>query len=67
MRYWAFDINTCHFERASKETALRKADIAVVNDGSDVLVIQAHHRLKRWPTGETLIVAGAEFEREQFE
>ena len=36
MRFWTFDPNTCRFERASKQAALHAADVAVVNDDTDV-------------------------------
>ena len=67
MRYWQFDPNTCRFERASKQTALHAADVAVVNDDTDVHVISDHQPPKRWPSGEPLVVAGVEFDRELFE
>jgi hypothetical protein len=41
--------------------------VAVVNDNTDVHVIRDNRSLKRWPSGEALIVAGVEFERDQFE
>jgi hypothetical protein len=43
---------------------LHAADVAVVNDDTDVQVISDH---QRWPSGEPLVVAGVEFERELFE
>jgi hypothetical protein len=58
MRYWQFDPNTCRFERASKQAALHAADVHVIRD---------HQPPKRWPSGEPLVVAGVEFERELFE
>ena len=64
MRFWTFDPNTCRFERASKQAALHAADVAVVNDDTDVQVISDHQPPKRWPSGEPLVVAGVEFERE---
>jgi hypothetical protein len=67
MRYWTFDPNTCRFVRASKQAALHAADVAVVNDDTDVQVISDHQPPKRWPSGEPLVVAGVEFERELFE
>lgn len=67
MRFWTFDPNTCRFERASKQAALHAADVAVVNDDTDVQVISDHQLPKRWPSGEPLVVAGVEFERELFE
>jgi hypothetical protein len=67
MRYWAFDVNTCRFERASRQAALLNADIAVVNDDIDVHSIQDQQQPKRWPTGEPLVVVGVPFERGQFE
>jgi hypothetical protein len=41
--------------------------VAVVNDDADVHVIRDHQPPKRWPSGEPLVVAGVEFERELFE
>ena len=49
MRYWTFDPNTCRFERASKQAALHAADVAVVNDDTDVQVISDHQPPQRWP------------------
>jgi hypothetical protein len=66
MRYWTFNVNTCRFERTSRQAALRNADIAVVNDDIDVHIIQ-DQQPKRWPSGEPLVLAGVPFEREQFE
>ena len=66
MRCWTFHANTCRFERASK-AALHAADVAVVNDDTDVQVISDHQPPQRWPSGEPLVVAGVEFERELFE
>jgi hypothetical protein len=61
MRFWTFDPNTCRFERSSKQAALRGADVAVVNDDTDVQVICDQQPPKRWvlaiisnrPTGIT--------------
>lgn len=50
-----------------QEAALHAADVAVVNDDTDVQVISDHQPPKRWPSGEPLVVAGVEFERELFE
>ncbi|MGD5109956.1 hypothetical protein QT886_22325, partial [Xanthomonas citri pv. citri] len=50
--------------RASKQAALHAADVAVVNDDTDVQVISDHQSPKRWPSGEPLVVAGVEFERD---
>lgn len=50
MRFWTFDPNTCRFERASKQAALHAADVAVVNDDTDVQVISDHQPPKRWPS-----------------
>ncbi|MDD3326563.1 MAG: hypothetical protein PHW25_05690 [Zoogloea sp.] len=67
MRYWTFDTDTCRFERASRQAALRSADVAVVNDDSDVQVIRDQQPPRRWPGGEPLTVAGVQFDREEFE
>lgn len=67
MRYWTFEPSSCRFERATRNAALRDADTAVVNDGIDVYVIRDCEPLKRWRSGETLVVAGVPFERELFE
>lgn len=66
MRYWTFDANTCRFERASRQAALHADEVVVVNNDTDVQVIR-DHQPKRWPSGERLVVAGVEFEREFFE
>lgn len=66
MRYWTFDADTCRFERTDKQAAFQTAEVAVVNDDTDVQVIR-DHQPKRWPSGERLVVAGVEFERELFE
>ena len=67
MRCWPFDANPCRFERAGKQAALHAADVAVVNYDTDLQVISDHQPPKRWPSGEPLVVAGVEFERELFE
>ncbi len=67
MRFWTFDPNTCRFERSSKQAAFHDADVAVVNDDTDVQVICDQQPPKRWASGEPLVVAGVEFERELFE
>ena len=67
MRCWTFDPNTCRFERAGKQAALQAAEVAVVNDDADVQIICDQQPPKRWPSGEPLVVAGVEFERELFE
>lgn len=67
MRTWAFNPNTCAFERTSRQVALLDADIAVINDDCDVHVINDHQPPQRWPSGEPLVVAGVEFDREHFE
>lgn len=67
MRYWAFDTNICRFERTNKQAVLHSADVVVINDDIDVHIVRGHRPPTRWPSGETLILAGVEFEREQFE
>ncbi len=67
MRYWIFNADACRFDRATKQVALREADIAVLNDDNDVHVIRDHQPPKRWLSGGPLVVAGVEFERELFE
>jgi predicted metallo-beta-lactamase superfamily hydrolase len=58
MRYWTFDPNTCRFERASKQSRfLHAADVAVVNDDTDVQVISDHQPPKCVLSGEPLVVA----------
>lgn len=66
MKVWTFNIETCTFERGGR-TALAEADVAVISDHTDVQVVRDHAAPQRWPTGEPLVVAGCEFEREQFE
>ncbi len=36
MKFWAFNANTCRFERTAKQAALHTADVAVVNDDTDM-------------------------------
>ena len=67
MRFWTFDPNTCRIERARKQAALHAADMAVVNDDTDVQAIGDHQRLTAGPALGLLVVAGVEFERELFE
>ena len=66
MRVWSFNPNTCRFDRVGR-AALAEADVAVISDHTDVHVVRDHATPQRWPTGEPLVVAGCEFEREQFE
>lgn len=66
MKFWMFNIDTCQFEQVGR-VALANAALAVVNDGIDVQVVHEHEPPKRWPSGECLVVAGVEFERELFE
>lgn len=66
MRYWTFDANTCRFTRASRQAALHTDEVAVVNNDTDVQVIR-DQQPQRWLSGERLVVAGVEFERESFE
>ena len=63
MKVWTFNIETCTFERGGR-TALAEADVAVISDHTDVQVVRDHAAPQRWPTGEPLVVAGCEFERE---
>jgi hypothetical protein len=67
MRYWTFNASTCRFERANTHAALREGDVAVVNGDSDVQIIRDHQQPRRWPNGERLVLAGVEFDREDFE
>lgn len=57
------DIRPQHLPLRAGEQASRfhAADVAVVNDDTDV------QPPKRWPSGEQLVVASIEFERELFE
>ncbi len=66
MRFWTFNTNTCQFDQAGR-AALATAVLAVVNDDIDVQVVYEHELPKRWPSGERLVVAGVEFDRELFE
>jgi hypothetical protein len=66
MTIWTFNPDTCTFQ-PGRHDALAEADVAVVKDDTDVHVVRNHAAPRRWPTGEPLIVAGCEFEREQFE
>lgn len=40
MRYWTFDVNNCHFERANRRVHLHEADVTVFNDDTGVQVIR---------------------------
>ncbi len=60
----AFEHPTPKPVASSKQAALHAADVAVVNDDTDVQVISDHQSPKRWPSGEPLVVAGVEFERD---
>lgn len=66
MKIWTFNPNTCQFDRAGR-AALTNATLAVINDDIDVQVLAEHEAPKRWPSGERLVVAGVEFDREFFE
>lgn len=65
MRIWTFNPETCVFERGGR-AALAEADVAVINDDADVHLVRDHAAPQRWPTGEPLVIAGCEFERELF-
>lgn len=67
MRYWTFEPNLCRFERSPRIAALGNDGTAVVNDGMDVYIIRDKEPATRWSSGEPLVVAGVEFERELFE
>ena len=41
--------------------------MAVISDDTDVQVVRDHAPPTRWPSGEPLVVAGVEFDRELFE
>jgi len=66
MKVWTFNPDTCTFQPGGRK-ALVDADVAVIRDDADVQVVRDSGEPHRWPTGEPLIVAGCEFEREQFE
>lgn len=66
MAYWLFDENQCTFE-PSDMLMTQDSDLPVVfSNGEDVFVRVATNE-QRWPSGERLVVAGVEFERELFE
>lgn len=66
-RYWIFDADACAFVRCDKQAATIDADVPViVNDGDDVHV-RIDGEARGWPSGEPLIVAGVEFDKEDFE
>lgn len=64
MRVWSFNSNTCRFDRVGRAAL---ADVAVISDDTDVQVVRDHAPPTRWPSGEPLVVAGVEFDRELFE
>lgn len=66
MKIWTFNPNTCRFDRSGR-AALANAVLAVINDDTDVQVVTECEAPKRWPSGERLVVAGVEFDRELFE
>ena len=66
MRVWSFNPDTCRFDRVGR-AALAEAVVAVISDNTDVQVVRDHAQPTRWPSGEPLVVAGVEFERELFE
>ena len=66
MKIWTFNVETCRFDRVGR-AALAEADLAVISDDTDVQVVRDHAQPTRWPSGEPLVVAGVEFERELFE
>ena len=66
MKIWTFNPATCVFERGGR-AALAEADVAVINDDADVQVMRDQTPPTRWPSGEPLVVAGVEFDRELFE
>lgn len=55
MKIWTFNAETCRFDRVGRAAL---ADVQVVRD---------HAPPTRWPSGEPLVVAGVEFDRELFE
>lgn len=66
MKIWTFNPETCQFARAGR-AALADAVLAVINDDIDLQVLNEHEAPKPWPSGERLVVAGVEFDRELFE
>ena len=66
MRVWSFNADTCRFDRVGC-AALAEAVVAVISDDTDVQVVRDHTPPTRWPSGEPLVVAGVEFDRELFE
>lgn len=66
MRVWSFNPHTCRFDRVGR-AALAEADVAVISDDTDVQVMRDQAPPTRWPSGEPLVVAGVEFDRELFE
>lgn len=66
MKIWTFNPETCQFARAGR-VALADAVLAVINDDFDLQVLNENEDPKAWPSGERLVVAGVEFDRELFE
>ena len=66
MRVWSFNADTCRFDRVG-HAALAESDLAVISDDTDVQVVRDQAPPTRWPSGELLVVAGVEFDRELFE
>ena len=64
-RYWMFNEDACTFERCDQQTAA-EADVPVIVNDGDVLV-QIDGKARHWPSGEPLIVAGVQFDREDYE
>lgn len=64
-KYWIFDADACTFERCDKQAALDADMPVIVSDGDVHVRIDGDSR--RWPSGETLTVAGVQFDREAFE
>ena len=66
MRVWSFNPDTCRFDRVGR-AALAEADVAGISDDTAVKVARDPAPPTRRPSGEPLVVAGVEFDRELFE
>jgi hypothetical protein len=66
MAYWVFDENRCAFVLIDK-WSVQDSDMPVVFNNGDDVFVRLSTEEHRWPSGERLVVAGVEFEREFFE
>lgn len=66
MSYWSFNPDTCKFDRVHRE-ALADAVVAIIcEENWTVSVVRDQGPPQRWQLGDPLVVAGIEFDREDF-